>query len=363
MNQSKYQTIAEEIRTKILAGIYPTDSAIPPELQLQKDYGVSRHTVRQAISVLVSDGFLRKEKGSGTYVDERYKSLNTLNNRTDHKTIGVITTYLSDYIFPTIIRGIESTLRNENYSLLLASTNNGYAEERECLEKMMDHGVDGLIVEPTKSALYNPNLALYVRLRERGIPLVMINAVYEELNVPSICVDDVKGGYLGTKFMVQNGHRNLLFVTKTDDLQGKYRLKGFIEACEENEIQFSANDVITYTTESFGQVIQEIVARLQIGDVTGIICYNDQIANLLAVELAGRGYKIPDDFSIIGNDDSVLSRIGSVKLTTLSHPKEQMGTDAASWIVRTIEAGKAEADILYEPKLIERDSVKKIECL
>lgn len=360
MNQSKYQVIAEDIRTKILSGNYPQDTAIPPELKLQKDYGVSRHTVRQAIAVLVNEGLLRKEKGSGTYVDNHYKAEQTNRKKSEHKTIGVITTYLSDYIFPSIIRGIEQSLRSENYSLLLASTNNDYAAEKECLQKMIDQGVDGLIVEPTKSALYNPNLALYVSLRERGIPIVMINARYEELNTPYICVDDVSVGYLATEFLIKKQHKKLLFVTKTDDLQGKYRLKGFIEACEAYEIQFSEGDVITYTTETRTQVIHQILERLGQKDVTGIVCYNDQIANLLATELMERDYKIPADFSIIGNDDSSLSRLGSVKLTTLSHPKEEMGKDAANWIVRTIETGVPEENICYKPVLIERDSVKKI---
>ncbi|MBC2079689.1 GntR family transcriptional regulator [Listeria booriae] len=360
MNQSKYQVIAEDIRTKIVTGTYPQNTAIPPELKLQEDYGVSRHTVRQAIAVLVNEGLLRKEKGSGTYVDNQPKQEDASKAKSEHKTIGVITTYLSDYIFPSIIRGIEQTLRSKNYSLLLASTNNDYAAEKECLQKMIDQGVDGLIVEPTKSALYNPNLALYVSLRERGIPIVMINAGYEELNIPHICVDDVAVGYKATEYLIKKQHKNLLFVTKTDDLQGKYRLKGFIEACEAYEIRFSEGDVITYTTETRGQVINQILARLGKKDVTGIVCYNDQVANLLATELMEQGYKIPVDFSIVGNDDSTLSRVGSIKLTTLSHPKEEMGKDAANWIVRTIETGVPEDSICYTPVLIERDSVKEI---
>lgn len=360
MNQSKYQVIAEDIRTKILSGNYPQDTTIPPELQLQKDYGVSRHTVRQAIAVLVNEGLLRKEKGSGTYVDNQYRRENTSRSKNEHKTIGVITTYLSDYIFPSIIRGIEKSLRSKNYSLLLASTNNDYAAEKECLQKMIDQGVDGLIVEPTKSAMYNPNLSLYVSLRERGIPIVMINARYEELNIPYICVDDVLVGYLATECLIKKQHKKLLFITKTDDLQGKYRLKGFIEACEAYEIRLSEGDVITYTTETREHIIHQILERLSRQDVTGVVCYNDQIANLLATELVERDYKIPDDFSIVGNDDSSLSRVGSVKLTTLSHPKEEMGKDAANWIVRTIENGVPEENICYTPVLIERDSVKEI---
>jgi len=61
MDKTKYQMIADEIKDKIIDQIFKLNEPIPPELQLQKDYQVSRHTVRQAIGLLVNEGYLRKE--------------------------------------------------------------------------------------------------------------------------------------------------------------------------------------------------------------------------------------------------------------------------------------------------------------
>ncbi len=93
----------------------------------------------------------------------------------------------------------------------------------------------------------------------------------------------------------------------------------------------------------------------------GIICYNDQIASLMLDKLTENGYHIPDDLSIVGTDDSSLSHLGNKKLTTLTHPKEKLGQDAARWIVTTIEKGQAQPNILYEPVLVERETVKENE--
>lgn len=357
MTISKYQLIADEIKLKIESNEYAYNEAIPPELQLQKDYAVSRHTVRQAIAVLVNEGYLRKEKGSGTYVDDVYKHRSKAGQ--ENRTIGVITTYLSDYIFPSIIRGIESTLSSQGYSLLLASTNNDYQQEKACLEKMIKYGVQGLIVEPTRSNQYNPNLALYVSLREQKIPMVMINAVYEELEAASICVDDVKAGFLATEHLIKKGHKKLLLLSKIDDLQGKYRMKGFIQACEQYGIQLAPEDLLTYTTETRKEAPQAVLQRLEESpDTTGLVCYNDQIASFVMDQLTDEGYQIPEDISIVGNDNSALSKMGSVKLTTLEHPKEKLGQDAANWIISAIETNQVPDSILYEPSLIERDSVQ-----
>lgn len=356
---AKYQQIADDIRMKILNEEYPIGTVIPPELKLQESYQVSRHTIRQAIALLANEGFLRKEKGSGTYVDDRFKTKEALEKRT--KTIGVITTYLSDYIFPSIIRGIEETLRKNGYSLLLASTGNDLQQERKCLESMMMQQVDGLIVEPTRSNQYNPNLSYYLSLKESGTPIVMINSHYEELDLPYISLDDIKAGFMATSFMLNQGIEQLALIVKIDDLQGKLRMKGFIEAFEKRNRVFDSANIFTYTTEEKEQVITRVVQQLVAKDnrIEGIVCYNDEIANSLAQRLTASGKQIPAEFAIIGQDDSYLSTAGELPLTTITHPKEQLGRDAGEWMIRAIDKKIIGANILYDPQVIERQSTKR----
>jgi len=354
----KYQQIADLIRQQIKDKKYELGAAIPGEVQLQEELSASRYTVRQAIAVLVEEGYLRKEKGSGTYVSEPDELPEESESK---KTIGVITTYISDYIFPTIIRGIEQELKESGYSLLLSSTNNDYAQEKECLDRMIAFGVDGLIVEPTKSNQYNPNLATYVTLREHNIPIVMINASYEELDTPCIRMDDVQTGYLATKELIDHGHEKILLLTKTDDLQGKYRMKGFIKACEDSGIGICPDSIITYSTETEKELYAKAIQHLQKHpEITSIFCYNDKIAKSLMGQLLNLGYKIPEDYSVIACDDSFLSPMGNVALTSVIHPKEKMGIDAAKWIVNTIKKGEFEEDILYPTELARRSSIRDI---
>jgi GntR family transcriptional regulator of arabinose operon len=355
---AKYQQIADELRQKINLQAFKMNEAIPSEAEVQNQSEVSRHTIRQAIALLVNEGYLRKEKGSGTYVDNVFKQV--AHSFEESKTIGVITTYVSDYIFPPIIRGIENTLSKNGYSLLLASTNNNYQQEKECLEKMMQKNVQGLIIEPTKSNQYNPNLALYTQLREQGIPIVMINAAYEELNIPKISVNDELGGFLATDYLMKKNHRNILLITKIDDLQGKYRMKGFIRASEENKIMFKSENIMTYTTETKNEILSQAVDQIETYHFTGVVCYNDELASELNQKLIEKNFNIPDDISIIGNDNSTLGQMGSIALTTLDHPKEGLGVDAANWILQAIKLGSIQDDIIYTPQLLERSSVKKI---
>ncbi|MGD7045803.1 GntR family transcriptional regulator [Jeotgalibacillus proteolyticus] len=358
----KYQTLFEDIKSKILSGDYTAGEKIPTESALQELYGVSRHTVRKAILELSNDGFLRSEKGSGTYVSNQYlsKSRDNANN----KIIGVITTYISDYIFPSIIRGIEERLKEDNYSLLLVSTNNDVEQEKKALEMMLSFGVDGLIVEPTKSNLYNPNIAYYLSFKAQDVPLIMINAHYEELDVPFLRLDDVQSSYLATKELISKGHSNIGLISKMDDLQGKYRMKGYIKALGEAKLKFQPEHVLSFKTETKLDLYNNLKQFLTHNKdmLTAIVCYNDEVG-LEVINVCNQlGITVPGQLSVIGQDNSYIAKNANIKLSTLTHPQEKMGRDAAEWIIKKLQGTKdLPNETYYQPVIIEGETIKNLE--
>ncbi|ANS77344.1 GntR family transcriptional regulator [Paenibacillus yonginensis] len=356
----KYQVIIEELKSQILSGGYNPGDQIPTEAALQETYKVSRQTVRKAILELSNEGFLRSEKGSGTYVSNQYRSKSGGNPA--NRTIGVITTYISDYIFPSIIRGIEGRLNEDNYSLLLASTNNDVAQEKKALEMMLSFGVDGLIIEPTKSNLYNPNIAYYLSFKEQDVPFIMINAYYEELDVPFFCLDDVQSSYLATRELIAKGHTQIGLVAKMDDLQGKYRMKGYIKALGEAKLRFRPEQVLSFNTETKHALNANLRKFLDDNreELTALVCYNDEVGLEVVNVCRQLGLSIPDELSIIGQDNSYIAKNANIKLTTLTHPQEQMGRDAADWIIKKLQGKKdLPSSTYYQPVLIEGETVNK----
>lgn len=358
----KYQQLIEDIKSHILSGTYKAGDKIPSESALQESYNVSRQTVRKALLDLSNEGFLRSERGSGTYVSSQYRS--RTGTKTLNKTIGVITTYISDYIFPSIIRGIESRLHEDNYSLLLASTNNDISKEKKALEMMLSNGVDGLIIEPTKSNIYNPNIAYYLSFKEQEVPLVMINAYYEELEVPFFCLDDVQSSYLATRELVAKGHTQIGIIAKMDDLQGKFRMKGFIKALGEAKLRFQQEHVLSFDTETKPYLSANLEAYLNENrdEITALVCYNDEVGLEVVNVCRKLGISIPDELSIIGQDNSYIAKNANIQLTTLTHPQEQMGRDAADWVIKNLQGKKdLPTNTYYQPVLIEGETVKAFE--
>ena len=109
MAQPKYQLLQQWLRDQINSGEYTANQQIPTELELAEQFGYSRQTIRQAISGLEQEGLLKRTPGRGTFVCQQNAGrVNRSESRT--RRVGVLTTYLDDYIFPGIINGIERVL-------------------------------------------------------------------------------------------------------------------------------------------------------------------------------------------------------------------------------------------------------------
>ncbi|MCZ8535539.1 GntR family transcriptional regulator [Psychrobacillus psychrodurans] len=366
--ETKYEMVKRAVQAKIKDGTYTPYQKISSESELMKEFSVSRHTVRQAIGDLVSSGWLYREQGSGTFCADRSK-LSNLQNFSNQKKIAIVTTYLSDYIFPSIIRGAESILSAEGYQVSIFSTNNNHEMEREVLEKILSQQFDGVIVEPTKSAYSNPNITYYLNLEHLSIPYIMINAFYDELEPISIVMDDERGGFLQAEHLIKLGHKEIIGCFKTDDIQGVKRMKGFLKAHRINNIPLNPSHVITYNTdEKVIKPVEELEKLLSSNkhSITGIVCYNDELAMRYLELLRTKSINVPEDISIVGHDDSMLAQISEVKLTSIVHPKSELGESAAKVIMDLIKSNKNNTDafqgnsIVYSPELVVRSSTKSL---
>lgn len=356
--EKKYIKIREDIKKEIVSGKIKAGDQLTSENKLCEQYQVSRHTVRKAISELINMGFLTSIHGKGTFCTERTRYTGTSNN------IGVITTYISDYIFPHVIKGIDEVLSKNGYSIILKSTGNNQKVEEKCLEDILHKNIDGLIIEPSKSDILNRNIYLYKKLEEYNIPYVFIQGIYEQLSdKPSVLLDDKYGAYLATKHLLDTGRRHLLGIFKFDDYQGKERHKGYIQALVEAGIPYDPDRVITYHTEDRKMkpalVLKELLAKGT--RIEGIVCYNDQIASLIYQELSALQRKVPDDIAVIGYDNSYLSAGNHIPLSSIHHPKDELGRIAANLLLDIIH-GKVEKENYHKvilPELVIRESTRQ----
>lgn len=353
-NASKYEVIIEYIKKKISEGSLKDGDRVPSENALTKKFSVSRDTVRRGFKELEEEGVLISVRGSGTFVRVR-KYINS--NR-----IAVVTTYVENYIFPKIIMGIEGALSKHGYTMQLSFTNNQFEKERDVLLDIIEkEDVAGIIMEPVRSALPNPNLDCYAKLKEKGIPVLFINSYYREMDIPHVSLDDEAMGYMATKYLIDKGHSKIGALLKMDDGQGHLRFSGFSKACYETGEKNPSERVVWYDTADEKNIELEgahIEARLK--DCTAVFCYNDKVARDYIEYLSKKGKSVPKDVSVISMDNSELSEYGDVKITSCHHPKEELGRAAAENLLQLIVNPKYEATEEFVTTVNERESVRTI---
>jgi len=349
----KYQHLKEYLIKLIESNELTRGNKIPSENELADRFHISRHTVRRAISELVNEGVLSTTQGKGTFVN-----LGPRNNR-QNLIIGVVTTYIGDYIFPSIIRGIDHVLSENGYSIALGCTNNQFDKERQCLENFLNQDIKGLIVETTKSALPNPNIELYDEFKKRNIPVLFMHGSYKGYPASSIYEDDVEAGYLATKHLLELGHRKTAGIFKIDDIQGHARYEGFCKAHKEFGAGLGDKRVLWFDTNDLKYKFSMQSGDMIIGflhDCTALVCYNEQISLKLIDIIRGRGFSIPERLSLVSFDDSELAVASEVKMTTVAHPKEKLGMEAASIMLKMIAGNEKMIKFKMMPELVIRNS-------
>ena len=354
----KYYTLMEQIKNDILSGHIRPGEKLPSENILSKRYSLSRHTIRKALGILEQEGYVEAFHGKGTFCSEKMRHTRKTGN------IAVVTTYISDYIFPRLIQGMDNVLSQNGYSIILKNTGNSRQKEAKCLEELLQKDIDGLIIEPSKSQLICRHRNLYQSLEQYGLPYIFIQGIYTEMtDKPHILMDDAKGGYLVTKYLLDLGHKKIAGFFKADDVQGIERHKGYVWALQEAGIAYDPDDVIWFHTVDRKAKPAMMARRMaQTGHLPdGVVCYNDQIAVQIIDALEGSGLRIPEDVSVTGYDNSLYAQRGC-GLTTIAHPQEKLGEMAAELILEKLNhvpEAESKVERLIQPELIVRGSCRK----
>jgi len=158
------------------------------------------------------------------------------------------------------------------------------------------------------------------------------------------------------------GHRKIGGLFKVDDIQGHYRWAGFQKAHREAGLKVKDAQVVWFDTAEADEsedLFRSGRFRGMLSECTAVVCYNDLQALQLLDVLREQGLRVPEDLSVVGFDDSQLAVSSEVKLTTVVHPKEQLGMEAARRMLALINEGSPQK-VMMRPELIIRESTARL---
>ena len=352
---AKYQFLADQLRDELSRSSGQPGYKLPTEQELSRQYHLSRQTVRHALRLLEEEGLIQRRQGSGSYATG-------LPPGTAPHQIAIVASFLDDYIFPVILHDASDVFSRQGYSTAVYATGNQVGTERAVLLRLLEEPVSCLLVEGAKTALPTPNAGLYQRLLRAGTPVVFLHGACAGLDrVPCVADDNYGGGYKLARYLAGKGYREIAGIFKSDDIQGPQRYHGAVSAFRDAGLPIQDGRFAWYDTEDRRCLLEEQeesflteFLRRRLGDATAVICYNDEIAYRLIQALLAAGRRVPEDVAVVSFDNSYLSQLGPVPITSLSH-RSRMGQEAAEQMVRLLQ-GEAVHSRSLEWDLIVRSS-------
>lgn len=323
---------------------------------IAEQVGVHVSTVSRALNAatrdLVARELVERITEAAKALDYRPNRL-TMGLRTRvSMTVGVVLPDISNATFPVLVQAIEATLATKHYSTLVAHAESDYPRKTTLIEQMAARQIDGMIL--TTARRYHGLIDFCL---ESAVPLVMVSRTERDPRVSSVINDDVASMSLAVRHVVELGHRRIAHLGGPADMStGALRRDGFVAAMREHNLTPSAMvRSRVYTREEGVTAAQEIFAAAP--DTTAIVAANDLLAIGCLDVIKAAGRRCPEDVSIIGHNDMPLVDMIDPPLTTVRINFRQMGTEAASLMLRRLEDPTSDAVMMtLRPKLIVRGS-------
>lgn len=261
---------------------------------------------------------------------------------------------LENPFYSEIVSGIESELRKHNYHLILTGMDRGKVYSDLSLQR----NLDGAII----MGIYNEGI--YEELKKVNIPIILIDSYTNDTYFKKIGIDDEFGGSIATRHLIDNGHSHIALVTgkiKKDGVVEK-RFLGYKSELEKAGILYNQDyvfeDSISY---EHGVLAGKIIADKH-PEISGVFATADMVAFGIISGLLEAGKRVPEDISIIGFDDIMMSSMFIPQLTTIRQDIKAKGIRAAQYLIQTIQGDVSEdlEEIILPLELIKRHSVRRI---
>lgn len=316
--------------------------------------GISASTVSRALKDHPDINVDTKKAVNELAVKLKYQpnavALSLKNSRSS--TIGVIIPEIVHYFFSSVISGIEDVASKKGFTVIICQSNESYVREVANARALLSHRVDGILVSISKET---SNFDHFVNLQEVGIPLVFFDRIAPEISADQVIIDDLVASYKATRHLIQTGCKRIAHFAGPQSLViGRERLLGYMNALTESGIPVDKRLIIE--ADTFERARVAVIEMLDAGIIPdGIFAVNDLTAIGAMQTIQKRGYKIPDEISIVGFSDGRLSGITDPHLTSVDQHGYEMGTTAAEMLFKRILS--AEEEYVPEVRVLTADLI------
>lgn len=251
-------------------------------------------------------------------------------------TVGLVLPDLENPFFPTLVKGVERAASARGWNVILGNTDEDPEREERLVRTLTERKIDGLILCPAGgSSVY---LARYVR---QELPMVAVNRVIAEPQLPSVTADSLQGAYAAARHLLEHGRVPLGLILGTPGLSTtEARLAGCRQAARDLGL---AEDSLIMVV-GHGRTAQGYRAALECLDRTprprALFAFNNLMAEAALMAVHALGIRCPDEIAIMGFDDFRSAAALSPPLSVVEQDPEGMGVEAVEVLAQVVETGR-----------------------
>jgi len=315
---------------------------------LAKTLGISTGSVSKALkdSHEISEETKRKVRELAAklnYVPNPYAS--SLRKQKS-KTIAVVLPEVADSFFSLAINGIEAVMEQKGYHVIISLTHELFAKEEKILSDLKSGRVDGIIMSLSRETADTNHIKA---LQDKKIPIVFFDRVATSIDATKIITDDEQSGYKATKHLIEQGCRNIKFLSISDELAiTNERYTGVRKALVSYQLNAAGTLVkCVVNTEENVQLIKAVLTSTDKPD--GLIASVEMLSIEIYRACRDLGLHIPADIKVIGFSNLHSAPFLDPPLSTITQPAFEMGKAAATELCKMLEKKNVQPHTIVIP--------------
>jgi LacI family transcriptional regulator len=329
--------------------------------QIAKELDVSISTVSKSLRNSSEIGEDTRSKVQAFAKLYNYKPNNialSLKNRKT-KTIGIIIPEIVHHFFATVISGIEQVANENGYNVIVCLSNESFDKEVINMEMLANGSIDGFVMSLSKETQQKKDFHHILEATSQGMPVVMFDRITNDIFCDKVIIDDKTASEEAVQFLIDKGLKKIGIITTVDYVSvGKLRTEGYLQALNKNNIKI--DETLILKIEDIDNSSVEIEKFLKEKDVDGIFAVNELFA-VTAIKTANQlGKIVPNDISVIGFTDGIISKFSTPSITTVSQNGISMGKKAAKLLIDRLESEEEDEEFytteIIDTELVERES-------
>jgi LacI family transcriptional regulator len=281
------------------------------------------------------------------YILETMKELNfrpkgvarNLKNGNQDKCIGIIIKDLNYPFYTSIATGVCDFAKTKGYSVIVTSSENDHASEKRFSHLFSAKDIKGAIIAPIVEG--TAEIEHLFKLKMINYPFVLLEDV-KGIQANVVAIDNLRAIKKAVMYLIESGHKNIVhFAGPPESSHTQERIEGFRHAFSESTLAFNDDMIVSVGSlyeESYSKTIEYFKNKSRENFPTAIVCFNDQQALAVLTGLKELNIKVPEEISVIGNDDIYYAKIYPIPLTTIRAPQHDIGYRAAEILIRNIES-------------------------